>query len=70
MSEPESASASRALAGEWLAKAQQDLEVAELILGSHAARWAACFHTQQAAEKAIPRPCWWIEASTSRALTA
>jgi HEPN domain-containing protein len=53
MSEPEAASASRALAGEWLAKAQQDLEVAELIPGSDAARWAACFHTQQAAEEAI-----------------
>jgi HEPN domain-containing protein len=38
----------------WLAKATDDLAVAELIRSSSiGARWAACFHAQQAAEKAI-----------------
>jgi HEPN domain-containing protein len=51
MSEPEAPSASGQFAREWLTKAQEDLDVAKLILGSTAARWAACFHAQQAAEK-------------------
>jgi HEPN domain-containing protein len=37
-----------------LTKARQDLAVAELIASSElAARWAACFHAQQAVEKAL-----------------
>lgn len=39
---------------QWLDKANEDLVVAELILTSTiAARWAAGFHAQQAAEKAV-----------------
>ena len=38
----------------WMAKAQQDLAVAELLLRNNVgANWAACFHAQQAAEKAL-----------------
>jgi HEPN domain-containing protein len=38
----------------WLTKARQDLAVAELIANSElAARWAGCFHAQQAVEKAL-----------------
>ena len=38
----------------WLAKAADDLTIAELILDSDVGvEWAACFHSQQAAEKAV-----------------
>ena len=38
----------------WLSKADEDLAVADLVLNSViAVNWAACFHAQQAAEKAI-----------------
>jgi HEPN domain-containing protein len=41
-------------AARWLAKADEDLLVAELIRqGAPGAAWAACFHAQQAAEKAL-----------------
>lgn len=41
-------------AARWLAKADDDLVVAELIRqGAPQAAWAACFHAQQAAEKAL-----------------
>jgi HEPN domain-containing protein len=40
-------------AARWIAKAEDDLGVATLVLDSSiGARWAACFHAQQAAEKA------------------
>ncbi len=45
---------SESSAQQWLAKAGEDLEVADLVIVSGvAARWAACFHAQQAAEKAL-----------------
>ena len=38
----------------WLSKADDDLRVAEVILsGEIGVEWAACFHAQQAAEKAL-----------------
>lgn len=38
----------------WLAKADDDLTIAELVLRSDVGvEWAACFHAQQAAEKAV-----------------
>lgn len=38
----------------WLSKAGDDLRVAEVILsGEIGVEWAACFHAQQAAEKAL-----------------
>ena len=38
----------------WLSKAGDDLRVAEVILsGEIGVEWAACFHSQQAAEKAL-----------------
>lgn len=41
-------------ARQWLAKAQDDLAVARLVRDSSlGVRWAACFHAQQAAEKAL-----------------
>jgi HEPN domain-containing protein len=54
MSGAESPTPSDSESMRWLEKAAEDLEVADLILGSTvAARWAACFHAQQAAEKAL-----------------
>ena len=45
---------SAADAAGWLAKAEEDLAVAQLLVQSASpVRWAACFHSQQAAEKAI-----------------
>src|SRR5262245_34031912 len=45
---------SAAEAARWLAKAEEDLAVAQLLVQSDSpVRWAACFHSQQAAEKAI-----------------
>lgn len=44
----------QALAEQWLAKAADDLEMADLLLAAPtAAKWGACFHAQQAAEKAL-----------------
>lgn len=41
----------------WLAKADDDLRVARVILGGEiGVEWAACFHAQQAAEKALKGP--------------
>lgn len=38
----------------WLSKADDDLRVAHVILsGEIGVEWAACFHAQQAAEKAL-----------------
>ncbi len=38
----------------WLAKANEDLAVADIVLHApHGANWAACFHAQQATEKAL-----------------
>ncbi len=38
----------------WLSKADDDLRVAKVILsGEIGVEWAACFHAQQAAEKAL-----------------
>jgi len=38
----------------WLSKADDDLRVAQVILrGEIGVEWAACFHAQQAAEKAL-----------------
>ena len=38
----------------WLSKSDDDLRVAEVILhGEIGVEWAACFHAQQAAEKAL-----------------
>jgi len=38
----------------WLAKANDDLAIADLVLNSEiGVEWAACFHAQQAAEKAV-----------------
>lgn len=54
MSEPEGATPSASDGRLWLGKAAEDLAVAELILNSIVAvRWAAGFHAQQAAEKAL-----------------
>ena len=54
MSESDAASPSSSGGREWLVKATEDLAVAELVLRSDVpARWAACFHAQQAAEKAL-----------------
>jgi HEPN domain-containing protein len=39
---------------QWLRKAHDDLAVAEVVLATTpTARWAACFHGQQAVEKAM-----------------
>ncbi len=44
----------RAGAAGWLWKADDDLRVAQVILsGEIGVEWAACFHAQQAAEKAL-----------------
>ncbi|MEO6124440.1 MAG: HEPN domain-containing protein [Ilumatobacteraceae bacterium] len=52
MTEPADPSAATALS--WIAKATDDLTIAELILDSDVGvEWAACFHAQQAAEKAV-----------------
>jgi HEPN domain-containing protein len=41
-------------AARWLSKADDDLRVAEVVLsGEIGVEWAACFHAQQAAEKAL-----------------
>ena len=41
-------------ASRWLAKANDDLTVAEIVLkAEHGVNWAACFHAQQATEKAL-----------------
>jgi HEPN domain-containing protein len=54
MSGAESPTPSDSSSARWLEKAADDLEVAELVLGSAvAARWAACFHAEQPAEKAL-----------------
>ena len=38
----------------WLAKANDDLAIADLVLNSEiGVEWAACFHAQQGAEKAV-----------------
>jgi HEPN domain-containing protein len=43
-----------ATAQSWLAKAADDLAIADLVLKSEiGVEWAACFHAQQAAEKAV-----------------
>jgi HEPN domain-containing protein len=48
---------SAAEAARWLAKAEEDLAVAQLLVRTDSpVRWAACFHSQQAAEKAIKSP--------------
>jgi HEPN domain-containing protein len=45
---------SSATAESWLGKAGDDLAIAELVLNSEiGVEWAACFHAQQAAEKAV-----------------
>ena len=45
---------SPAEAARWLVKAEEDLAVAQLLARTESpVRWAACFHSQQAAEKAI-----------------
>ena len=45
---------SRDAAVSWIAKAVQDLAVADLVVASEVGvNWAACFHAQQAAEKAL-----------------
>ena len=45
---------SAAAAARWLAKAIEDLAVAELIQQSPSSvGWAVCFHSQQSAEKAL-----------------
>jgi HEPN domain-containing protein len=54
MSEADAATPSQSGAQQWLAKAAEDLGVAQLILDSaNAARWAACFLAEQATEKAL-----------------
>src|SRR4051794_11835097 len=41
-------------AARWLAKGDEDLAVSQLLVQTDSpVRWAACFHGQQAAEKAI-----------------
>src|SRR3972149_3485410 len=37
----------------WLEKAKDDLEAAQAIINEKAPFWVACFHAQQAAEKAL-----------------
>lgn len=50
----ESSDSSAATARSWLAKANDDLTIAELVLSSDVGvEWAACFHAQQASEKAV-----------------
>jgi HEPN domain-containing protein len=45
---------SAATARSWLAKAGDDLAIADLVLKSEiGVEWAACFHAQQAAENAV-----------------
>lgn len=52
MSEPPDGFA--AITHSWLAKADDDLAIADLVLNSEiGVEWAACFHAQQAAEKAV-----------------
>lgn len=52
MTEPPDPSASTARS--WLAKASDDVIIAELVLDSDVGvEWAACFHAEQAAEKAV-----------------
>ena len=52
MTEPPDRSSATAL--NWLAKAEDDLTIAALVLNSDVGvEWAACFHAQQAAEKAV-----------------
>ncbi|MFN3256808.1 MAG: HEPN domain-containing protein [Ilumatobacter sp.] len=52
VTEPADPSAATAL--NWLAKAADDRTIAELVLDSDVGiEWAACFHAQQAAEKAV-----------------
>jgi HEPN domain-containing protein len=44
----------RAFALQWLGKADEDMIMAEVLLSAPtAAKWGACFHAQQAAEKAL-----------------
>lgn len=44
----------QALARQWLDKAHEDMTMADLLLSAPtAAKWGACFHAQQAAEKAM-----------------
>src|SRR5262245_36549096 len=59
---------SAADAARWLAKAEEDLAVARLLVQSDSpVRWAACFHSQQAAEKAIKSLLVLAEPATSAA---
>ena len=52
VTEPSDSSA--ATTQSWLAKANDDLTIAELVLRSDVGvEWAVCFHAQQAAEKAV-----------------
>jgi HEPN domain-containing protein len=54
VAEPGDVQPSAAEAARWLAKAEEDLAVAQLLVQTDSSvRWAACFHGQQAAEKAI-----------------
>jgi len=38
---------------EWFQKAKDDLKIAQAIIHEKAPYWAACFHSQQGAEKAL-----------------
>ena len=54
MADSGAARPSAAEAARWLSKADEDLAVAQLLVRTDSpVRWAACFHGQQAAEKAI-----------------
>lgn len=48
-------------AARWLAKATDDLAVADLLLANPVGvNWAACFHAEQAAEKALKALLVWL----------
>ena len=52
----------RALVGQWLHKAQLDLEAAEELLSSKRnLHYPACFHCQQAAEKCLKGYLTWFQ---------
>lgn len=60
-----------ALARRWMSKARTDLALATVVLeqGPEMEAWVACFHAQQAAEKAIQAILVAREASSPRSST-
>jgi HEPN domain-containing protein len=46
----------------WLERAEEDLTLARLALGNPELTWGVCFHSQQAAEKALKGYLAWLGA--------